>query len=297
MKKKGLSVIFGLLLIAFSSPAMAHSLWVNLFESYAHPPGHAMVSLGWGHAIPMDDLLASSSGTVYLASYDLIDPDGNKTSLGLPSMKGGETIEAKGALKIEAGDLGIRKLAFTKETKPGTWQVVATNKTYFFTKYIDTKGRQRMAHKPIDAIPDVAKVLASIRHQTYAKSFTAVKKWSRPKPLGHELEIMPLTDLSKVHAGDTVGFDVNFMGKPFSSSLKNGIQYMTAKSNTFGGNKCDLISYLMDGKAQFLMPTAGQWVVKIHVRQDVTPESNLKNLVGKCTTVYYSGTISFSVEP
>ena len=39
MKKKSLSVIVGLLFVAFSSQAMAHSLWVNVYESFAHPPG------------------------------------------------------------------------------------------------------------------------------------------------------------------------------------------------------------------------------------------------------------------
>jgi hypothetical protein len=42
----------------------------------------------------------------------------------------------------------------------------------------------------------------------------------------------------------------------------------------------------------FRMPAAGQWVANIYVKQDVTPEGDLKELVGKCTTVYYAGTIS-----
>jgi hypothetical protein len=45
------------------------------------------------------------------------------------------------------------------------------------------------------------------------------------------------------------------------------------------------------------MPAAGQWVANVYVKQDVTPESDLKELVGKCTTVYYAGTISFNVKP
>jgi len=59
MKKKSLSIIAGLLLIAFSSSAQAHSVWINSFESHAHKPPHTMVSLGWGHGleiIPRTDL-------------------------------------------------------------------------------------------------------------------------------------------------------------------------------------------------------------------------------------------------
>ena len=92
-------------------------------------------------------------------------------------------------------------------------------------------------------------------------------------------------------------FDVSFMGKPFSCTNGN-IEYMTATSNSFGGSDNFFLSaYIMNGKAQFRMPAAGQWVVNVFVRQEVTPESDLKHLAGKCTTVWYSGTISFNVKP
>ena len=53
MKKKSLSIIAGLLLIAFSSSAQAHSVWINSFESYAHQPPHTMVSLGQWHSFKL----------------------------------------------------------------------------------------------------------------------------------------------------------------------------------------------------------------------------------------------------
>lgn len=34
------------------SQAAAHTLWVNLYESHAHPPGHVLATIGWGHALP-----------------------------------------------------------------------------------------------------------------------------------------------------------------------------------------------------------------------------------------------------
>jgi uncharacterized GH25 family protein len=272
MKRTSLSVIVGLLLIGFSSQAAAHSLWINLNESYTHPPGHAIVSLGWGHVIPMDDLLVSKAGSLQLATFDLIDPDMNRTGLTLPSTKAEEIIEAQSGMTVQAGDLGIRKLALTKETKPGTWQTVATSKENFFTKYIDNKGRQRMAQTTMDQITNVKQVIFSVK-------------------------LMPLTDLSKVHAGDLVGFDVSFMGKPLSVK-GDKIEYMTATSNTFGGpDNFSLFSYLQNGKAQFRMPAAGQWVVNVYVKQEVTKDGLLKKLVGKCTAVWYAGTISFNVKP
>jgi uncharacterized GH25 family protein len=297
MKTKIIGVIAGLLLIALSSPVMAHTLWINLYESFAHPPGHAMVSLGWGHVVPMDDLLASKDGTIQLATFDLIDPDLNKTALPMPVLKMENVIETSSGMTVQCGDLGIRKLSLTDKTKPGTYQVVVTSKENFFTMYLDKKGKQKMVMQPLDEVKDAHKVLFSVKYKSFAKAFMAVKKWTDPKPLGFDLELMPITDLSNVHVGNLVPFEISFMGKPLSSGA-DSIQYLTATSNSFGGpDNFFLAAYIMNGKAQFRMPAAGQWVANVYVKQDVTPESNLKELVGKCTTVYYAGTISFNVKP
>ena len=297
MKRTSLSVIAGLLLIAFTSQAMAHTLWINLYESFAHPPGHAMVSLGWGHIVPMDDLLVSKTAPLQLATFDLIDSDLNRTALPMPVLKMEDMIETSGGMTAQCGDMGIRKLGLTDKTKPGTYQVAVTSKDNYFTMYLDKKGKQKMVTKPLDEVKGIGKILTSIKYKSFAKAFMAVKKWTDPKPLGFDLEIMPMTDLSNVHVGDLVSFRVTFMGKPFSSG-PGGIEYITATSNSFGGpDNFFLSAYIMNGKAQFRMPAAGQWVVNVYVKQDVTPESDLKELVGKCTTVYYAGTISFNVKP
>ena len=297
MKRTSLSVIVVLASIIFSSQAIAHTLWINLYESFAHPPRHAMVSLGWGHAVPMDDLLASKAGSLQLATFHLIDPDLNRTVLPMPETKMEDLIKTGSGMTAQCGDLGIRKLGLTDKTKPGTYQVVVTSKETFFTRYLDKKGRIKMVTKPLDQVKGVGKILASIKYKSFAKAFFAVKNWTDPKPLGFALEIMPMTDLSEVHVGDVVPFQITFMGKPFSCG-PGGIEYITATSNSFGGPDGFFLSaYIMNGKAQFRMPAAGQWVANVYVRQDVTPESNLKKLVGKCTTVYYAGTISFNVKP
>lgn len=297
MKRMSLSVIVVLASIIFSTQAMAHTLWINLYESFAHPPGHAIVSLGWGHVVPMDDLLVSRSGSIQLATFDLIDPDFKRTALPMPVLKMGDVIKTSGGMTAQCGDMGIRKLGLTDKTKAGTYQVAVTSKDNFFTMYLDKKGKQKMVTKPLDEVKGVEKVLFSVKYKSFAKAFTAVKKWTDPKPLGHDLELMPMTDLSNVHVGDVVPFQISFMGKPLSSGA-DSIQYLTATSNSFGGpDNFFLSAYIMSGKAQFRMPAAGQWVANVYVKQDVTPESDLKDLVSKCTTVYYAGTISFNVKP
>ena len=195
MKRTGLSIIVSLLLIGFSSTAIAHTLWINLYESFVHPPGHAIVSLGWGHTVPMDDLLVSKSGSLQLATFDLIDPDLNRTALPMPVLKMEDVIKTSGGMTAQCGDLGIRKLSLTDKTKPGTYQVVVTSRDNFFSKYLDKKGKQKWVGKAMDEIKGAQKVLTGLKYKSFAKAYFAVQKWTEPKALGHDLEIIPTTDL------------------------------------------------------------------------------------------------------
>ncbi len=297
MKKAILNIFLWLVMMSFSSQAFAHTLWVNLYESFAHPPGHAMVSLGWGHAVPMDDLLGSEAGSLQLAAFNLIDPADNKTELPMPVTKMGDVISTKSGITVQDGDLGVRKLGRTNMTMPGTYQVVAVSKDNYFTKYLDKKGKQKITPQSLDQIKDVQQVLLSAKFTSFAKTFFAVEKWTEPQPVGFDLELMPMTDLSRVHAGDVVPFQITFMGKPLSCG-DNNTEYLTATSNTFGGPDGFFLSaYIINGKAQFRIPTAGQWVVNVYIKQDVSSEKNLSKLMKKCKTVYYSSTISFNVKP
>jgi hypothetical protein len=262
---------------------MGRKLWINLYESYAlhksltHPPEHFITSLGFGHVVPMDDILVTMDDFMPLATYDLIDPDLNSRPLPMPVLEKKDVIRIDAGLTIECGDMAIRKISLSDETKPGTYQVVATTRDTFFTVYLDEKGEHKIVDSPLDEMKD-------------------------PKPLGHDLELVPLTNLSDVHIGDPVLFQVTFMDKPFSCT-QNTMEYITAASNTFGGEASGdregffLSTYILNGKAQFRMPTAGQWVVNVYACQDVTPESDLRELLGKCTKVYYGSSISFNVRP
>ena len=154
-----------------------------------------------------------------------------------------------------------------------------------------------MLPKPMDEVKGAQKILTSIKYKSFAKAFFPVKKWTNPNPLGFDLEIMPTKNISDVHVGDVVPFKVSFMGKPLSSKPKK-IYYLTAQSNSFGGpDNFFLAAYIMDSKAQFRMPAAGQWVVNLYLHQDVSSENQLKELADKCTTVFHASTISFNVKP
>lgn len=297
IKRARVIIIVIFLLFGFSSSARAHMLWINLYESFAHLPGHTIVSLGYGHTIPMDDLLVSEGATLRLATYELVDPDLGRTQLPKPSTENKEGLKTNSDIIVHTGDLGIRKLSLTDKTKPGTYQVVAISKSDFYTLYKNKKGKRKWEIKPMNEIEEAEKIIHSVNYKALAKAFFSVKNWTDPKPLGLDLEIIPKTDLSNVHVGDVVQFQTNFMGRPFSSK-PNKLERITAISNSFGGpDGFFLAANIYRGKAQFRMPAAGQWVVSVGLMQEVTSEGDFKELVDKCTAIGYVSSISFNVKP
>lgn len=284
-------LVFGMV-----TSAQAHSIWINNFFSDAHFPPHTMVSLGWGHALPMDDILNSPDGQVVLESFEIINPDMTRTALKMPTTEKSKAIKDNADYAVFPGDLAVQKIALKKDSKPGVYQIAAATKAAFYTQYIDKKGRERMALKPRDEIKDIDKVLMSVKFQAFAKSFMTVGKWSQPARLGHGLEITPLTDLSNLHVGDLVEFEVLFNGKPVTVSAKN-ISYITAMSPSFGQpDHFALFSYVKNGKAQFRVQSAGQWVVSMNHKGDVTKDGPLKALYGKANQVYHGASLTFTVK-
>jgi uncharacterized GH25 family protein len=286
-------IIFSITLV---SQAMAHNLWINSFESYTHKPGHTLVSLGWGHGLPMDDILTSPSGRIQVDRFELWDPSGGRTTLLLP---GNEVSQAKISNKdfsIYPGDIGLQKLAFTKTTPPGVYQLGAVSRPAFYTQYIDTSGKTRLKMKSKDEIKGIKKVLMSVKYQAFAKACIARGKWQIPIPLGHGLEILPLTDLSRLHTGDMVRVKVLFYGDPLTTNAKSQ-EFITASGAGFGSDEgFALFSNLVEGNAQFRVQTPGQWRVIVKHKDEVTAEGPLKSLYGKAEQVYHAATLTFLVH-
>ena len=296
MKKKSLSVIAGLLLIAFSSSVQAHSVWINSFESFAHTPPHTMVSLGWGHALPMDDILTSVNGRIEIERFELFDPALKKTDLEKPEFKISEPEISTADFDLFSADLATQKVALKKNSARGVYQFSAVSKPAFYTQYIDKKGKTRLQLKPKNEVKGIKKILMCVKYQAFAKSYLTVGAWSNPKPLGHGLEIIPRTDLSNLHVGDLVEVDVLFYGQPLSASSQS-IEYITAHSSSFGqSDGFKLFSYIVEGKAQFRIQSAGQWMIGIYHKEDVTKDGKLKDLYGKAEQVYHGATLTFNVK-
>lgn len=295
--KKTLFRITFFLVTAFASCAWSHSMWVNLNESFTHHPGHAIASLGWGHTVPMDDLLSSESGSVNIEKYQLIDPDSQRADLGLPVIKKGKETKTSSGMILESGDLGIRRIGLTDKSKKGTYQVIAESKATYFTGYVDKNGKMQMTTKPMDKIKGAKKFNFSTRYKAVAKSYMTIGDWTKPKASGFDLEITPLSDLSSIKKDDLAKFEVTLNGKKLTCDMK-GMNYLFATSNTYGGpDKFNLCSHIIDGKAQVRMPSAGQWVFSVIIKKEVKKDNELKDLYGKCNSIFYGSTISVNVAP
>ncbi|MCG8552324.1 MAG: DUF4198 domain-containing protein [Desulfobacterales bacterium] len=294
MKKRISMVLIPVFCFTFAASASAHTLWVNLFDSDAHLPRHVLSTLGYGHTIPLDDLLLDLT----IASYDLYDPELTQTALPLPEAVQAQPITPPNGPKIISGDLAGRKIILDKDCKPGVYQVSAASKENYWTYYIDQKGRKKWAVKPMDQVENARKIIRGMGYHAFAVSYFTVGKWQTPKSLGQELEIIPLTDLSDVRTGDLVKFKVVFMGKELTTDPSVSLEYITAKSDAFGGpDKFTLSALLFEGKGQFRMPGPGNWLVNVYTRQNVSTDNALKHLAKKCTTVLYSSSVTFKVNP
>jgi len=275
----------------------AHTLWVNSFESFAHEPGHITVGLGWGHTLPIDDTLNSANGRVMVQRYAITDPDGEVTDLGAPERKVAEVIKKGKSFDIYNSDVGLRKVALKKDSLKGVYKIEASSKPTFYTHYVDKKDRTRLKLKSKDQIKDLKKVLVAIKYEAFANSYVTLGgRWEEPKATNYGLEIIPKTDLSDVRVGDLVEFDVLFYGKPLNASPKVD-SYITADSTSFGqDHNFALFSKVKNGRAQFIVQSAGEWKVQCKHRERVTKDGAIKDLYGRANSLINASTLTFNVK-
>lgn len=281
-----------LTLICSASLAHAHSFWVNTFESFAHQPGHVITGLGWGHSLPIDDIPNSPNGKVLVESFTITEPQGKITQLKIPSAETATADTQTTNFDVFSADIGLQKIALKGESMSGVYKIEARSKPAFYTKYIDTKGRNRLKMKPKDQVKDIKKVLMSVKYQANAVSYVTLKKWASPKPSNQGLEIIPVTDLSRVKAGDLVEFKVLFMGTPPKSDT-----YITASTPAFDkGKHFSLFSKIKKGKAQFIVQCPGQWIVNCSHTGKIEKEGPLKDLYGKADSSIAGSTLTFNAK-
>lgn len=286
--------------IFLSREALSHDLFVSIQENVAHSPDRYGVTVGWGHNMPLDDFIRAD----IMDSYAVHSPSNIRMDFkfDVNANKGIYLKKAPGRkeykdLTMQMGYHFAEHILFNKNSPKGTYQVGIVTKHYPYTVWIDKNGdRQTSDEKYKDQIKDAKQIIRSTSYVWSGKSFIARDKWTKPKPIGHELEIIPFSDLSQVKAGDEVTFDVLFNGKPLSSTSDNR-KYLEASSQTFGKpGEYAIFGYINKGKSTIKVTTPGQWIVKVYKVENVTKNSKYKNLSGKADTVVFVATATFHVQ-
>jgi len=285
-----------LIFLTFSSLS-AHNFWVNSFESFTHKPGHTTVGLGWGHSMPIDDILNSPNGKVIVESFTITSPKGDITKLDIPTGEIKEPTKKTSAFDVYSADVALQKIALKKDSPKGVYAIKAKSKPTVYTKYIDNKNRKRFKLKSKDKIKDIKKVIFSVEYQALATSYLALEKWETPKASNKGLEIIPKTDLSNVQVGDLVEFEVLFMGRPIEYNPPSKMDYILASSSSFDkGRDFSLVSFIKNGKAQFLAKSSGQWIVNCYYKGEVTKDGVLKDKYGKIDYDIQAASLTFNVK-
>ncbi len=274
--------------------------FVSITESMAHAPGSIVTNIGWGHGLPMHDFFTGDK----LKTYAIYDPDlkkidfpfDPKANLGVEQDEGKVDKGFPGG-KMLAGDMYCRNVRFSKDAPQGTYQVAATTNKIQFAVWKDAKGRNKWGRVTLDKIKDAKKIDMCIRYQSFAKSFVKVGKWTEPKPLGHDLELIPLTDLSQVRVGDDVAFKVLLLGKPVQMD-KNGLPDLKAYGELYGADgSYGLRGMILNGIAKIRVTAPGRWLATVNVRKPVNKENGPKELIGKALTTGYNASATFFVRP
>ncbi len=81
--KKHMFRLVVLVVVLFSFATVnAHFMWINITKSVGS--SQIISFFGFGHALPMEDFLATEVGTIEIATFELIGPDASRTTLKAP---------------------------------------------------------------------------------------------------------------------------------------------------------------------------------------------------------------------
>lgn len=298
MKSQFLKILSFLIFSAMN--LQAHNFFVNINESMAHKPGSISTSIGWGHAMPVDDFYRAQG----LKSYTFYDPSLKKSEL--PFDKSANKNYEKEqynkpskdfpSANIVKGDSYALKILFNDKSEKGTYQLAAKTKRVQFSVWKDKNGREKWGRVYLDEIKDAKEIKICKNYQSFAKSFVSLGRWSEPKVLGHALEIVPISDLSKAKVGDEIEFKVLLNGKPLTSKT-DGKPALKAYNEFYNPDAKYSINASIDQNAiaKIKLTNPGRWLMIVNTEEKVD-EKTAKDLVGKALTVGYNASATFFVK-
>jgi uncharacterized GH25 family protein len=283
------------LALSVAATAHAHVLWINVVPQAEE---HVIVSLAYGDFLPGSELMTTDWGLMSVQSYELIAPDGARSSLGPPALVAQPKKLLPANVSVQAaGDTGVRKLALSAQTKQGTYQVAAQTPVYEYTKYRDRAGAEHYTDAPVATLKDVATILNRSFEVMFMKAAFTVGDWSEPAPVGQLLEIVPLSNLAAVKVGDVVRFKVLFDGRAWNPV---GVSPQITAQNMSLGDRWGIYSPLIVGAGELRVSHAGLWKINARFQAAVGSDERYQILAPKAPAdarIFFESTFVMNVAP
>ncbi len=266
--KRMIAMVLTLGAILGSQSAGAHDLWLNSTDYYVSAGregfGDSKLYVGFGHAYPLDDFYRIEK----IASFTLTNPKG----------------VAKEVSPIEGGFTA----AVLDFEMPGAHVAALASKTGYYTMYMENGKMHHATESMKGKKPE--DVIVSVYFENYAKSVLFVgdaKDEAYKKPVGHNLEIIPLTDPRDVKVGDMFEAQVMFEGKPAKLASVTG-SHMGFDT---GENAAFATGTGFDGKVAVRILHWGPQIIKAKVSMPPRGEH-----AGNCRGESYAATLTFHVK-
>jgi len=235
--------IFGM---AAVSTTRAHDTWLLPQRDRPAPGETVRVALGTGEAFPKSEVAAKPER---VADWIAVGPSGRAKLSGF---------------KIETDDLTAR----SSFEAAGAYVIAATLKPSFilieagdFEVYLEEEGatealeQRHAAQQPSEPGREVYTKLA----KTFVQVGEGGAREAVTQPIGHALEVVPLSNPLEWRVGDEVHVRVLLHGKPVEglrvSALREGLPPHTYVSSRTTDD---------DGQVSIRLPRAGLWMVRTH---------------------------------
>ena len=238
--------------------ASAHDLWLEIRDYTPQLGEEITLTLGYGHYLPAREFMPGED----LEKIYILAPQGKKIGI-----KRYSDVEYKGDKPLD---------------QKGTYLVVAKKKGGFFTK--TTEGYKRGHSKK--GLKNVIKCTYS---EKYTKAIVNVGKAGGKifsKVLGHDLEIIPLTDPGGLAEGGYLSVKVLYKKKPLSYTpvYATYLGFSTEKAAFAYTTKTTA-----EGIAKIKILKSGIWLMTTG-HEEAYPDSD------ECDYIKFSATLTFEVK-
>lgn len=256
--------------------AHGHTVWLGSSQyivedvAAASPAATVNVFFGWGEVPPVQDFIRDRSR---IEQFFMRSPDGATTTL-------------------EPGASGFRAIEVELPTV-GTYVFATSIKPYYYTHW-DDKGVLSGGSKPQSQVPDEATVYESQLRRIYGKTLVRVGDDASleavKRPLGHELEIIPLVHPAGLRAGDALSFQVLYKGKPLEPVRMGSKPRVQATYIGFSQREEYAWAGELDDRGQGRLPirVAGVWLILVEQHMPLPAGENreAKEIVAKATLMF-----------